>query len=103
MEGVLTLCQVSGAVQGRAPKRGLYPAVLFAKVVRTLSDFEHYFLFFPFFFLLLIGVICKVVTEETVSCASRSLSFWAMGEVCFSGGKTGFSGAWSVALGPEMS
>ena len=99
MEGALTLCQVSGAVQGRVPKRGLYPAVLFAKVVRTLSDCEHYFLFFPFFFLLLIGVICKVVTEETVSCASQSLSLWAMGEVCFSGGEDWLLGGVECGIG----
>ena len=56
MEGSLIVRLVSGAVLGRVPKRGLYSAVLFAKVVRTLSACEKYF-FSPFFFLLLIGVI----------------------------------------------
>ena len=99
MEGALTVCQVSGAILGRVPKRVLYLAVLFAKVFKTLSDCENYFLFFPFFFLLLIGVICKVVTEETVSCASRSLSLWAMGEVCFSRGEDWLLGGVECGIG----
>ena len=99
MEGALTVCQVSGAVLGRVPKRVLYLAVLFAKVVKTLSDCENNFLFSPFFFLLLIGVICKVVTEETVSCASRSLSLWAMGEVCFSRGEDWLLGGVECGIG----
>lgn len=104
MEGSLIVRLVSGAVLGRVPKRGLYPAVLFAKVVRTLSDCEKYFLFPPLFFLVAHCSNLKLPRKRFPGLPGAFPSGrWRGGGVCFLGAKTGFSGAWSVALGLEMS
>lgn len=86
---------------GQLPSEGFTRQFSFARLLE-LQIFEHYFLFFPFFFLLLIGANLQSCHRGNGFLCFPEPFLLGNGEVCFSG-EDWLLGGVGVALGPEMS